>query len=232
MFIKYFEHLSRILSKKQCDDIFSLVQENDGNNIIIGIDDRGGVSQIPSIKGVEINFVGNENIVIFEYGSGKIRNSKIIIGSKNLIFIGKTKFRLEGINIVSTTADECGLIIDRNFSCWKCLIQLSEKKCVQIGTNVMFGPDVEIRTSDFHAIFDENGKVINFGKDVIIDDHVWIGTRVLLMKGAQISANSVVGAGAIVTKKFLENGCLIVGIPAKVCKNNINWTRSNPDLYS
>lgn len=51
-----------------------------------------------------------------------------------------------------------------------------------------------------------------------------MATNTTLLKGTEIPKNSIVGTGALVTKKFTNPNVLIVGSPAKVVKENVEWT--------
>jgi len=87
-----------------------------------------------------------------------------------------------------------------------------------IGSNVLMGPDVVI-FSGSHK-FSEKGKLIREqGYDnpvpVVIEDDVWIGTRVIIMSGVIIGQGAVIGAGSIVTKSIVPYA-VVAGIPAKV----------------
>ena len=48
--------------------------------------------------------------------------------------------------------------------------------------------------------------------------NVWIGANVTVLPGVTIGDNSVIGAGAVVTRNVPKN-CLAVGVPAVVKKN-------------
>ena len=45
------------------------------------------------------------------------------------------------------------------------------------------------------------------------------------LKCAIIPNDCVVGTGAVVTKKFDKSNCVIAGVPAKVVKENISWSK-------
>jgi acetyltransferase-like isoleucine patch superfamily enzyme len=67
---------------------------------------------------------------------------------------------------------------------------------VWIGRAVKIGWDTVIMDTDLHG---HSGKPA-LSKPVVVDDDVWIGCRVLILKGVHIGKGAVVGAGAIVTK--------------------------------
>jgi acetyltransferase-like isoleucine patch superfamily enzyme len=58
---------------------------------------------------------------------------------------------------------------------------------------------------------------------IYIEDHVWIGCNVLILKGVTIGAGSVVAAGAVVTKSCPPSS-LIGGVPARVLRRGVEWT--------
>ena len=53
--------------------------------------------------------------------------------------------------------------------------------------------------------------------DVIFGKSVWIGSNATILPGVTIGDNSVVAAGAVVTKDVPEN-TVVAGVPAKVVK--------------
>nr|WP_281431861.1 hypothetical protein [Rhizobium setariae] len=76
-----------------------------------------------------------------------------------------------------------------------------------------------------HSIFDAvTGERINPASDVEIGAHVWVGNRVLVMKGARIGSGSMIGAGAIVNADVPKN-CIAAGQPARVIRESIMWDR-------
>ena len=94
-----------------------------------------------------------------------------------------------------------------------------------IGKKVIFGPKPTIITSD-HRI-DIIGKYIMDVTDaekgpehdapVVIEDDVWCGANVTILKGVSIGRGSVVAAGAVVTKSFPPYS-IIGGVPAKLIR--------------
>lgn len=96
---------------------------------------------------------------------------------------------------------------------------------ITIGRDCMFSEQVGIRAGDMHSIIDvESGKRINPSKDIVIGDHVWLGRGVTVLKGAHIGSHCVIGAHSVVTGDIPDHS-LAVGIPAKVVRQGVTWSR-------
>ena len=95
---------------------------------------------------------------------------------------------------------------------------VSEGEGIEIGDNVLVGSSVTVLDSDFHEIDPEKrvGGNPKTGK-VVLGDNVWIGDRVMILKGTTIGKNSVVAAGAVVSGEFPAN-VVIGGVPARVIR--------------
>lgn len=91
---------------------------------------------------------------------------------------------------------------------------------LEIGDNVMMGPDVMIYTSN-HNFSDINIPMIQQGSSekekVVIEDDVWIGARAIILKGVHIKKGAIIGAGAVVTKNVGEYE-IVGGNPAKLIR--------------
>jgi acetyltransferase-like isoleucine patch superfamily enzyme len=110
-------------------------------------------------------------------------------------------------------------------------IQAAEKGTIKIGNDCLFA-NPQIFNSDMHSIFSiENNDRLNPSKDVIIGNRVWMATNSLALKGSDISDDSVIGAGTVVSKKYPQN-VVIAGNPGKVVRENIAWSRSLVDRRS
>lgn len=102
---------------------------------------------------------------------------------------------------------------------------LEEKKKILIGQDCMLSDKIVIRNGDSHSIIDElSGRRLNPAGDIIIKDHVWIGSNVTILKNVIIEENSIVGINSLVTKSIKANS-IVAGSPAKEIKRNINWKR-------
>jgi len=96
---------------------------------------------------------------------------------------------------------------------------------IHIGNYVTFGPFVTIRGGDHRTnlvgkhIYEikESEKLPENDKDVYIEDGVWVGCNVIILKGVTIGKGAVVAAGAVVTKD-VPPYAIVGGNPAKVIK--------------
>ena len=76
------------------------------------------------------------------------------------------------------------------------------------------------------TIIDDDGHGIGlppYSAPIIIEDEVWIGCNVTVLKGVTIGKGSVVAAGAVVTKSCPPHS-LLAGVPAKIIKQEVQWT--------
>lgn len=96
---------------------------------------------------------------------------------------------------------------------------------ITIGSGCLFSNTIDISTTDWHQVLDENGERVNLDRDVYIGSHVWIGRKVMIGKGVSIGDNSIIGSGSVVTNSFDESNVVIAGNPARVCKRGISWKR-------
>ena len=88
-------------------------------------------------------------------------------------------------------------------------------KQVKIGRHCLLGHHTLIVDRNEHGV--EQREVAPPPAPVIIEDHVWIGSRVIILPGVFVGHHSVVGAGSVVTKDIPAN-CLAVGNPARVVR--------------
>ncbi|QMU64040.1 MAG: acyltransferase [Flavobacteriaceae bacterium] len=80
-----------------------------------------------------------------------------------------------------------------------------------IGSNVDIAQETNIWTLE-HDVHDDYHK--DLGADVIIEDYVWIASRVTILPGVTIGKGAVVASNSVVTKN-VEPMNIIGGIPAK-----------------
>lgn len=86
-----------------------------------------------------------------------------------------------------------------------------------IGDNSMIGPNTSIITGTHPVSSKLRSKGYGYNKPVHIGKNVWLAANVTVLSGVTIGDNSVIGAGAIVTKDIPENS-VAMGVPAKVVR--------------
>lgn len=88
---------------------------------------------------------------------------------------------------------------------------------VQIGDDVMIGPNTLITTVNHPLSPLKRRKHLGIAKPVSIGNDVWIGGNVTILPGVSIGNNVVIAAGAVVTKNVPDN-CVVGGVPAKMLR--------------
>ena len=104
---------------------------------------------------------------------------------------------------------------DRLFSNYG-LVALDVGK-ITIGDDVQFGPNVQLLTATHPLDPQLRLEKWEGSEPITIGDNVWLGGGVIVCPGISIGTNTVVGAGAVVTKDLPEN-VVAVGNPARVLR--------------
>lgn len=87
---------------------------------------------------------------------------------------------------------------------------------ITIEDDVMIAPRVSLVTAGHPLDPAERKHGITY-KPIKIGKNVWIGTAAIILAGVTVGENSIVAAGAVVTKDVKPN-CMVAGVPAKVMK--------------
>lgn len=176
-----------------------------------------------SRKGVIASF-GKTNLVGFPIIQ-KYPGSRIVLGA-NVTLVSKTKGNIIGINhpvILATLSKDSEIIIcDGSGLSGSSIVSA---KSIQIGKNVGIGANSNIFDTDFHPVNFKNRikqKNILDAKSlaVKIDDGVWIGFSVTVLKGVHIGQQSVIGACSLVTKS-IKPYSIVAGNPIRFIRKLI-----------
>ena len=93
---------------------------------------------------------------------------------------------------------------------------------VVIEDNVLLGSNVLINDHSHGETFDfskPRHQLPLYSKgDILIGANTWIGDNAIILPGVHIGKNCVIGANAVVTKSFDEEGLVIAGNPAYIVK--------------
>ena len=172
---------------------------------------------------VDFHISGENNRVIIEDFS-RLKNCAVYIsGNNNTIRIGAWSTLIQAEFCIEDDGNEI-LLGEHTRILGKTHLAAIEGTKIIIGKDGMFSSDVHFRTGDSHSILDMDGKRINGSEDIVLGEHVWVGTKTTCLKGAMVPDHSIIGAGSLVTKKFSTPNCILAGVPAKIVKENVDWS--------
>ena len=152
---------------------------------------------------------GNSPIVISINSEAKLKiDGDFIIGQGVRFFLAP-----KSIMVIGGTEKEscCGITSDTLIMVYK---------NVTIGNDFVCSWNIFITDSDWHQIKGQNHQA-----DVKIGNHVWIANSNNILKGTIIGDNCIVASNSKIVNKNFPNNVLIGGIPPKILKQNIDWSR-------
>ena len=86
-----------------------------------------------------------------------------------------------------------------------------------VGDNVLFAPNVTLTTANHPLDPNLRRKSYQYCKKIFIKNNVWLCANSVVLPGVTIGENSIIAAGAVVTKNIPDN-VIAMGIPARVVK--------------
>lgn len=172
-------------------------------------------------------YIRGKNNKMYVGKGAKLKGTFIrVCGCNNIIRFGENvhvgpgcSFWMEGNNIEIIIGDKTSFTRNVHVNA-----QENNSKII-IGEDCMFSNSIIVRTSDSHPIYDKlTNKRLNTAASIYIGNHVWIASGSTIMKKSKIGDGSIIGSNTLINKEIPENS-LAVGMPAKVVKENIYWTR-------
>jgi acetyltransferase-like isoleucine patch superfamily enzyme len=130
------------------------------------------------------------------------------------------RFQLaEGSTILMGCSFDCasGLTVGKNSVIGE-RCRIDPRGGITIGDNVSISGDVFVLTADHDM---DSPEFAGRLRRVTIQNHVWIGTRAMILPGVQLDQGAVVAAGAIVTKN-VGSFQVVGGIPASRIKQRLD----------
>ncbi|HEM8494235.1 TPA: hypothetical protein U2Q01_000650 [Burkholderia multivorans] len=195
----------------------------------------GSIVDNPSIDGLMIDFRSDDSEVIVHEGAF-FRNCRFTLGRDCKIEIEATHKR----GLINTVVDMSGigkgktLTIKSGTSIESARFAMANESdlAIEIGRDCMLSSGITFRATDGHAIYDVcTGELLNKSRPIVVGDNCWIGSEAVIMKGAIIPSNVIVGSRSLVAKAFNEENVALGGVPAKIIKRNCGWSRSYVDAY-
>ena len=115
-------------------------------------------------------------------------------------------------------------------------------KEIRFGRDCLLSWDILVMDTDEHPLYrretagretrdvgpvpspaSNNNERINPDKAIHVGDHVWIGCKCVLLKGAEVPNDTVVAAGTLLTSSFAGENQVIGGNPPTVLKHDVRW---------
>lgn len=145
--------------------------------------------------------------------------------------------RVRGLPVVENEGGE--IVIGRRFCVWSYLARvqlyagpgarltvgddvfvnngavLSASVDIRIGDRVNIAPRCTLLDNDFHGT--EARDAPPKAAAIVLEDDVWLGTGVTVLRGVTIGRGAVIAAGAVVTRD-VPPGVLAGGVPARVLR--------------
>ncbi len=131
---------------------------------------------------------------------------------KNIIYKHYTHYKYNSLTIAEKFRKQ-GAKIGNN-----CVIHIKELAdepyLIEIGNNVHINQNVRLFTHEgASSIFREEIPYIRYFGKIIIEDNCFIGLDAMILPGARIGRNSIIGAGAVVIGD-VKPGSVMLGNPA------------------
>lgn len=94
-------------------------------------------------------------------------------------------------------------------------VSVSAHEYVSIGRDCNIGQYTIINDNDYHDV--EDHYRLPAAQPVVLEDRVWLGARVIVLRGVRIGHDSAIGAGSVVTKDIPPRS-VAAGVPARVLR--------------
>ncbi|MBR1648380.1 MAG: acyltransferase [Alphaproteobacteria bacterium] len=186
------------------------------------------------IPGLAITINGNNNRVRIEMPLRFSECQLALVGNNNFFSI-RSSHKTRMLRVFFYIADGCAIEIGKNCYINNNASFIAKEKAgtkIVVGNDCVIAADCLLRCGDGHTLINEfNGQPLNEPDDIILEDHVWVGARCVLLKRAYVAENSVVGTMSLVNKRFDIPNVLIAGVPAKIIKSGIDWDLADYKTY-
>lgn len=103
-----------------------------------------------------------------------------------------------------------------------CIIMCYKK--ITIGKDFICSWNTYITDCDWHSI-SIDGRNCSSYEDVVIGNHVWIGSNVIIGKGSVLEDNVIIGAFSKISNRTITGRGITAGTPPRLLKENVQWQR-------
>lgn len=177
------------------------------------------------LDGIKVKQKGKNNRLYIGDGTHLCKCRIRIYGDNNIIRIG-AKASLKGTTFFIENNDNEICVGAHTTTTDQVEISAIEGTKVSIGDDCMISSKVYMSTGDGHSVCDSSGRRTNISRDIVIGNHVWIGTRTIIGKGFKIGDDSILAAGGVGTaSEEIPRNVVMAGNPARIVKTEIGWLR-------
>ena len=88
---------------------------------------------------------------------------------------------------------------------------------VTIGDGTQIGPGVQLLAADHPRDPQTRRDLLELARPISIGSNVWLGAAAIVLPGVSVGADSIVGAGSVVTRD-IPSGVLALGNPCRVVR--------------
>lgn len=178
-------------------------------------------TRMASLIGMMVDFAHIVNAQLRLRSKAKVPFSVRLRGSAKLVGSGQVVLG-EGVSFNGTITPielityESGRIEIGNHTFINYGSSIAARVSVKIGAHCHLGHYLFVMDNDQHDVV--RHWQLPPSDPVVIEDNVWIGTKVVILPGVRIGSHAVIGAGSIVTKDVPPR-CVAAGNPARVIRH-------------
>jgi len=96
-------------------------------------------------------------------------------------------------------------------------------KDIRFGDDCLLSWDILVMDTDEHPLYNKEGERINPDKAIVVGNHVWMGCKCVLLKGAELPDNTVLAAGTLLKSAFAGENQVVGGNPPSILKRDVRW---------
>ncbi|MBR3225749.1 MAG: acyltransferase [Atopobiaceae bacterium] len=185
----------------------------------------------PKLCNSRIVFKGENNLLYCEDGVVLQDTSITFNGSNGLAVLGSSK---NPYYVDLTINNDCSVVIGRDVYFNGALRAIVSEQCtIAIGDGCLLSFGIWMRTADPHLVYDaKTHRRLNYSRDIIIGDHVWIGQDAFVLKGTTVGSGSIVGARTVVAGKTIPSNTSWSGNPARLIREGVFWEGSCVHMWT
>lgn len=163
-------------------------------------------------KGAKINNLSNKRVIIGR-GIGPhsdfYKKTKLVMSENSTLELEENAL-IGGGSMINLAKDATFHLGEGSYLCSGTIVGVQKE--IFIGKKCSISWNVTIMDDDGHDYGQEN--VVD---PVRLEDEVWVGCNVTILKGVTLGKGCVVAAGSVVTKSFPSNS-IIGGVPARLIR--------------